>query len=131
MARSRATKGFRAYFTPAKPTKSVWEKKTALKFEVEDKTIVCRPLSRHASSPTDTSIEPDWRIDFHAREDNGSPVVSAMVVATPAEFLMALGFALAGFSAQTELPVATLTKGLTAAAEAARKGFAAANDDAK
>ena len=131
MARTRTANSFRAYFTPARPTKSAWEKKVALKFEVEGGTIACRHLSRHAASPTDTSVEPDWRVDFHAREDGGNPVVSAMIVASPVELLMALGFALAGFSAQTELPVATLVKGLTVAAEAARKGFVTADGGAE
>ena len=131
MAHGRTANSFRAYFAPARPTKSVWEKRVALKFEVEGGTIACRPLSRHAASPVDASVEPDWRVDFHAREDDGEPVISAMVVASPVELLMALGFALAGFSAQTELPVATLVKGLTAAAETARKGFVAADGCAK
>lgn len=116
----RGEDDFSRYFIPAKQTKTVWQKKAAVKFEIKDDGVVCRPMRRHAVSPTDPTEEPQWSIDFHAREEGGRPVISAMMVCTPVEFAMVIGIVLAGFAAQVGLDVLRLARGVaTGAKEAA------------
>lgn len=114
--KKRRESDFSRYFVPARQTKTVWEKKAAVKFEIKEGGIECRPMSRHAVSPADPTEEPRWSIDFHAREEGGMPLISAMMVCTPVEFAMVIGMVLCGFAAQTGLDMKRLANGIIAGA---------------
>lgn len=114
---------FSRYFVPAKRTKTVWEKKVAVKFEVAHGVIVCRPMKRHAVSPVDSNDEPDWMVDFHGREEEHLPFISAAMVCSPVELAVTVGMLLAGFTKQTGIDLKTLLRGVGVGAEVAAKGF--------